>query len=187
MNKKSSNYVLAIIFFLGLISFSLCITSEIKKTKRKDLKLDNKFCFLPESSAFGLGILAICFLVVAQVIGNFIVCRNFIRRRRKSGEELRSPVVHIIFMVLSWMSFGIAMVLISAATSMNMVQPYGKGWLDGECYLVKDGFFAGSAILVLVAVGSTILSVAVSGNKRTSQIVQSPKMPCPTWIKFSSI
>lgn len=49
-------------------------------------------------------------------------------------------------------SFLIAVALISAATSMNREQRYGKGWLNGDCYTVKDGVYIGSAVLALVAI-----------------------------------
>jgi len=54
------------------------------------------------------------------------------------------------------LGFGIAVVLLIAATSMSKRQAYGEGWLNGECYLVKKGTYAGLAILILVTVGSLI-------------------------------
>lgn len=63
------------------------------------------------------------------------------------------------------MSFGIAVVLMSVAISMSRSQPYGKGWLDGECYLVKDGTYIGSAILVLITIGSTLGSAITTKRK----------------------
>ena len=59
------------------------------------------------------------------------------------------------------------MVLLSAASSMNQSQAFGEGWLDGECYLVKDGVYIGSAILTLLALGSTLGTgiAAVRRNK----------------------
>lgn len=63
------------------------------------------------------------------------------------------------------MSFGIAVILMGGGMSMSRRQPYGKGWLDGECYLVKDGTYIGSAILVLVTIGSTLGSAIISKRK----------------------
>lgn len=65
-------------------------------------------------------------------------------------------------------SFVIAVTLISTATSMSRKQSYGEGWLDGECYLVKQGIYIGSGILVLVTVGST-LGLAIT-TMRKSQV-----------------
>ena len=57
---------------------------------------------------------------------------------------------------------------------MSRSQPYGKGWLDGECYLVKDGTYIGSAILVLVTIGSTLGSAITT--KRQSQAEKDQKI-----------
>lgn len=72
------------------------------------------------------------------------------------------------------MSFGIAVVLMSGAISMSRKQPYGKGWLDGECYLVKEGTYIGSAILVLITIGSTLGSAVATQRKSQAD---RPKMP----------
>lgn len=53
------------------------------------------------------------------------------------------------------------MTMISAATSMSRHQPFGEGWLDGECYLVKDGVYIGSAVLALMASGSILGSATL--------------------------
>ena len=58
--------------------------------------------------------------------------------------------------MLGRLSFGIAVILLIAATSMSKRQPYGIGWLNGECYLVKGWTYAGSGILVLVTISSVI-------------------------------
>lgn len=62
-------------------------------------------------------------------------------------------------------SFVMAVTLISTATSMSRKQSYGKGWLDGECYLVKQGIYIGSGILVLMSVGSTLGLVIATMRK----------------------
>lgn len=58
--------------------------------------------------------------------------------------------------ILGRLSFGVTVILLIVATSMSKRQPYGAGWLNGECYLVKGGTYAGSAILILVTIGSAI-------------------------------
>ena len=72
------------------------------------------------------------------------------------------------------LSFGFAIMLLIAATSMSRKQPYGIGWLNGECYLVKGGTFAGTSILVLATLGFKTGS-ALSTTK-TSQANQEPKI-----------
>ncbi|KAI7986648.1 Protein MODIFYING WALL LIGNIN-1 [Camellia lanceoleosa] len=76
-----------------------------------------------------------------------------------------------------WFSFGIAIVLISAATSMNTRQRYGEGWLDGECYIVKDGVYIGSAILVFVSIGLIIVSDIMTTRK--NQVEEEYKVHSP--------
>lgn len=60
----------------------------------------------------------------------------------------------IKLVMFSRVSFGIVVILLIAATSMSRKQLYGKGWLNGECYIVKGGTYSGSAILILVTIGS---------------------------------
>uniref|UniRef100_A0A5B7BPX6 Uncharacterized protein n=1 Tax=Davidia involucrata TaxID=16924 RepID=A0A5B7BPX6_DAVIN len=158
--------ILSIVVILGLVSFTFCIASEFKRSKKKDLKLDGKLCYLPGSHAFGFGMAALICLLVAQIIGNLIICRNFCSgEKRSSNRAKEQTVVASALAVLSWISFGIAVILIGAATSMNRRQPYGTGWLDCECYIVKDGVYFGSGILVLVAVGSTLILATITMRK----------------------
>jgi len=58
--------------------------------------------------------------------------------------------------------FGTAVILLIAATSMSKRQAYGEGWLNGECYLVKKGTYAGLSLLILVTVGSLIGSALLT-------------------------
>lgn len=63
-------------------------------------------------------------------------------------------IVRLKVVMFGRLSFGISVILLIAATSMSRRQTYGKGWVNGECYLVKGGTYATSAILILVTVGS---------------------------------
>ncbi|XP_052209689.1 protein MODIFYING WALL LIGNIN-1 [Diospyros lotus] len=166
--------ILSLITALGLAASSLCIVSEFKRTKRKDLKLDGKLCHLPGSHAFGFGIAALICLFAAQVAGNFIVCRNSCSGEKRTRCKARKPALSTIFLLLSWISFGIAAILLSVASSMNRRQPYGKGWLDGDCYVVKDGVYIGAATLALVCVASALASAVISIRK--SQTEQGQKI-----------
>lgn len=59
--------------------------------------------------------------------------------------------------------------LIIVGVSMNSEQKYGKGWLNGECYLVKDGLFASSGVLCVTALGA-VLGTFASNVKPSSQV-----------------
>ncbi|KAL2334001.1 hypothetical protein Fmac_015214 [Flemingia macrophylla] len=138
---------------LSILSFLLCIAAEIKKNKEDNLRWNGKLCYLPSSKAFGLGIAALVSFFLAQIIANSILL-NYSCWRSKSKCQYKMPSIAKVLILISWTSFGFATILLIAATSMNKRQPYRLGWLNGECYLVKGGTYAGSAILVLVTVCS---------------------------------
>ncbi|KAF9690365.1 hypothetical protein SADUNF_Sadunf01G0188200 [Salix dunnii] len=149
----------------GMASKPKCkqLTSSMAKKERvfdlqkEDLKLSNKLCELPQSHAFGFGIAALTWLVIAQVIGNVMICAHF---RHRENSKAMKPKIATGLLVFSWISFGIAAVLLGTATSMSRRQAYGKGWLDHECYVVKDGVFIGSGVLILVTT-ATLLGSAI--------------------------
>ncbi|XP_010933010.1 protein MODIFYING WALL LIGNIN-1 [Elaeis guineensis] len=138
-----------VVVFLGTVAFSCSLAAEFKKVKAKDMKLDGNLCSLPRSSAFGLGITALVCLSIAQIVGT-----SAVGTRLCSGERnaRRSRTVSIIQLVSSWLSYGFAMVLLATGSSMNGGQPYGKGWMDGKCYIARNGVFGGAAILVVTTV-----------------------------------
>ncbi|KAH1106677.1 hypothetical protein J1N35_010445 [Gossypium stocksii] len=139
---------------LGLVSFAACLVAEAKRSK-VDLKLDGKMCFLPrKSDAFELGVVASVSLCTAQIIGNVLLCASY--WWRTNTIKPKKPTLTAILLAFSWISFGVAAILINAATSMSRAQPYGEGWLDGECYLVRDGVYLSSGVLSLLAVFTLI-------------------------------
>nr|GLL44382.1 uncharacterized protein LOC109177226 isoform X2 [Ipomoea trifida] len=163
--EKQNRYILplivSVIVALGVVSFALCIAAEFKKSKKEDLRLDGEFCYLPRSAAFGLGIAALVCFSGAQVAGNLLVIgRTFLLDKRRKSKFV------IFCVVLSWVSFGVAAILMGTATSMNKSQPLGEGWLDGECYMVKNGVFSASAILIIITVASTLASALITTQKR---------------------
>ncbi|KAJ6700471.1 hypothetical protein OIU74_011921 [Salix koriyanagi] len=158
----------SILVSLSLVSFVSCILAESKKAKKEDLKLSNKLCELPQSHAFGFGIAALTWLVIAQVVGNVMICAHF---RHTENSKAMKPKIATGLLVFSWVSFGIAAVLLSTATSMSRRQAYGKGWLDHECYVVKDGVFIGSGVLILVTTAALLGSAIFTqrGGRSTTR------------------
>ncbi|XP_027182602.1 uncharacterized protein LOC113780989 [Coffea eugenioides] len=161
--------LLSLIIILGLISFSLCFAAEFKRSKKEDLRFNGKLCYLAGSQGFDLGVAALVFLFIAQIIGNLLVCCKFRSRSHERGCKTKQPKIVIISLVLSWISFGVTVILLGAAASMSKSQPYGEGWLDGECYVVKDGIFLGSAILILITLGTTISSIIITIRRRQAE------------------
>ncbi|XP_020227281.1 uncharacterized protein LOC109808631 [Cajanus cajan] len=162
---------------LGLVSFTLCVVSEIKRNKKEDLRWNGKLCHLPSSPAFGLGIASLVSLVLAQSIGNSILFKNCCSGGKRNA-QYKIPVVARILLLISWIGFAIVVILLIATTSMSRKQPYGEGWLNGECYLVKGGAYTGSAILILVTVGSLIGAALLT--MKTNQAEQGQKVHAQT-------
>ncbi|KAB2070491.1 hypothetical protein ES319_A08G158800v1 [Gossypium barbadense] len=155
---------------LGLVSFAACLVAEAKRSKKVDLKLDGKMCFLPgKSDAFELGVAASVSLCTAQIIGNVLLCASY--WWSANTRKPKKPTLTAILLAFSWISFGVAAILISAATSMSRAQPYGEGWLDGECYLVRDGVYLSSGVLSLLAVFTLIgaASITITNNQVLDQ------------------
>ncbi|CAJ2646861.1 unnamed protein product [Trifolium pratense] len=166
-------FSIIISIFLGLVSFTLCIASEIKRNKKEDLRWNGKLCYLPSSQAFGLGIAALISFILAQIIGNSILFKNCYSRR-KINAQYKLPFIARLLILISWLGLGVTFILLIVATSMNRRQPYGAGWLNGECYLVKGGTYAGSAVLILVTLGSVVGSILLT--IKTNQADQDPKI-----------
>ncbi|KAL7595959.1 hypothetical protein Lser_V15G28034 [Lactuca serriola] len=146
--------IITIIIFLSFASFALCIICEFKKSKKEEIRVDGKLCYLPQSRAFVYGIAALICSFIAQVIGTgfFIFCR-----RSADFKSSKSSFASII-LCLSWTSFFMVFILMGIASSMSRKQIYGEGWVDGKCYLVKKGVYVASGILFLIAIISTIFS-----------------------------
>lgn len=85
--------------------------------------------------------------------------------------------VEIEMVIFCRVSFGFAGILLITATSMNRRQAYRVGWLNGECYVVKGGTYAGSAMLVLFAVCS--MNGSAFSTFKSSQSNQSTEVHKP--------
>ncbi|GLT91368.1 hypothetical protein SLE2022_092590 [Rubroshorea leprosula] len=157
-------FVFSLIVSLGLVSFVSCIFAETKRVKTHDLTLDGKLCFLPGSHAAVFGVTALICLSLAELIGNLLFCVKCCcsRGKAKANNKLIIPVTLLLF---SWICFGIAVILIGIATSMSRVQRYGEGWVDGECYTVRDGVYVGAGAFGMVIVLALIGAVATATEK----------------------
>ncbi|CAA0838287.1 Protein of unknown function (DUF1218 [Striga hermonthica] len=168
MHMKSLNQYSFILFssaiiISGLVYSALCFAAEFKKLKKNDLRSDGNLCYLPRSPAYELGFGALICLCLAQFVGNLFVCKKHFQWRWRFNRvcEVRKPSVPCLLLVFSWINFGVAIILIGVATSMSQSQAFGDGWLNGECYLVKNGVYIGSAFLGLLALGLILGSGAI--------------------------
>ncbi|CAN6253627.1 unnamed protein product [Urochloa humidicola] len=141
--------VCGIVALLSATAFSCSVAAEFRKVKEKDMKLDGSLCSLPRSSAFELGVSAIAFLFVAQLVGTTAAVTTYAAKPKKTAAA-RGGGAFVAPLVLSWLSFAVAVVLLATAASMNHGQRYGRGWMDGDCYVARNGVFGGAALLVAV-------------------------------------
>ncbi|KAE8693171.1 Long-chain fatty alcohol dehydrogenase family protein [Hibiscus syriacus] len=154
--------IFSVVASLGLVSFALCLVAEAKRTKAEDLKFDGRLCQVPVSRSFGFVVAALICLSIAQIIGNVTVCANYWSSRSKGKVQNGNAKKPILFLTaFSWVSFGVAVILMSVATSMSRKQSYGEGWLDGECYIVKGGVYISSGLLSLAALSALLGAAAV--------------------------
>ncbi|KAK9144079.1 hypothetical protein Sjap_003982 [Stephania japonica] len=158
MQKDGSGGIMkttcSVLLLLGFFAFAACIAAELKRAKVKDMRLAaGKLCSLPGSPAFGLGIFAIICVVGAHFIGNLVICTHL-----RSHQHARRSL-GITFLLLSWVSFVLGLIILGGATSMNRKQHYREGWLKEECYVVKDGVYVGASALLLSTVFFLIASI----------------------------
>lgn len=145
--------VCGVVVLLCATAFSCSLAAEFRKVKDKDMKLDGSLCSLPKSPAFELGVAAIAFLTVAQLVGTTTAATTMrASNTSKPGKPAvtRGRAASVALLVLSWVCFALAVVLLATAASMNSGQRYGRGWMDGDCYVARPGVFGGAAALVVV-------------------------------------
>uniref|UniRef100_A0ACD5ZDK8 Uncharacterized protein n=1 Tax=Avena sativa TaxID=4498 RepID=A0ACD5ZDK8_AVESA len=144
--------ICGIVVLLSATAFSCSLAAEFRKVKDKDMKLDGSLCSLPKSPAFELGVTAIAFLSVAQLVGTTAAAATMCASNSKPNKSAVTTgrAASVALLVLSWVCFALAVILLATAASMNSGQRYGWGWMDGDCYVAKNGVFGGAAALVVV-------------------------------------
>ncbi|XP_078163777.1 chitin synthase, putative (DUF1218) [Carex rostrata] len=154
MDKKRDDSLLSrlitcsIVVLFDTAAFSCSLTAEFNRVEMKDMKLDGTLCSLPRSPAFGLGIAALACMSVAQIIGTV---GGGVRLYSENKFDISKNRIALIYLVSSWLCYGLAVVMLGTGASMSSKQPYGKGWMDGDCYVVKSGVFGGAAAIAIVA------------------------------------
>ncbi|XP_010434429.1 PREDICTED: uncharacterized protein LOC104718388 [Camelina sativa] len=153
-------YLYSVVFSLGLVTFITCFAAEFKRTKKEDIRWDKeRNCYIPESQAFGLGSAAILCFCLAQIVGSIAVFRNHrTRTKREDDYKITDLSLPTVLLLLSWSNFVVVVLILSTAISMSRGQAYREGWLEGDCYLVKDGVFAASGCLAILGLGALTIS-----------------------------
>jgi hypothetical protein len=68
----------------------------------KDVKLDGSLCSLPRSSAFELGVAAIAFLFVAQLVGTSAAVTTAYAAKPRKRAAARGRAAFVALLALSW-------------------------------------------------------------------------------------
>ncbi|ONK79919.1 uncharacterized protein A4U43_C01F11810 [Asparagus officinalis] len=137
---------------LDLAASSCSVAAEFKKAKMNDMKLDGKFCSLPRTPAFVLGLAALICISVSQMLRAFVWMLG--------GFSINK--CQTIMIVFSWICFILAMILLATGSSMNNWQRYGQGWMDGNCYVIRTGEYLGAAALIVVNLVMNLSSMCSS-------------------------
>ncbi|XP_010644493.1 protein MODIFYING WALL LIGNIN-1 isoform X2 [Vitis vinifera] len=101
-HRFASLLIPSIIAFLGLMAFGLCVAAEFKRSKKKDVKLNGKLCYLAESGAFQLGVAALICLFIAHILGNMVICRRICSGEKSSSGKAKTPWITSTLLVVSW-------------------------------------------------------------------------------------
>ncbi|XP_006655357.2 protein MODIFYING WALL LIGNIN-1-like [Oryza brachyantha] len=153
MDKKVI-IVSTVVGSLGLLSAILGFSAEGTKITISDIRVVGDECLYPQNAANALAISGAVFLLMAQIAVSAIGgCCGCCKSRSIPSETKR--IIGVVCAVVSWIAAGFAWVLFVVGATGN-----GDGsratWPD--CYVLKDGIFAGAAVLALVATAFGIAS-----------------------------
>ncbi|XP_037474210.1 uncharacterized protein LOC119350518 [Triticum dicoccoides] len=159
--------VCSVVGSLGVLSAILGFSAEGTKLTVSDLYVGGGLCLYPQNPALGLGVCAVIFLVVAQIVFAVVGgCCGCCRSRAIPSETNR--IIGVVCAVFSWIMAIIAFALLVTGAAWNTTgardpSPFGL------CYVLKDGIFAGGAVLTLVATALGLTSyVMLRGQPATA-------------------
>ncbi|BAH93170.1 protein VASCULATURE COMPLEXITY AND CONNECTIVITY [Oryza sativa Japonica Group] len=139
---KTTIIVSVVVGSLGLLSAILGFAAE-------GSKLTSCLYSSTNPSALGLGVCAAIFLVMAQVTVTAVGgCCGCCKSRAIPSETKR--IVGVVCAVISWIAAVIAFVMFLDA-----------GIVASECFIVREGFFAGAGVLALIATALGLTSYIV--------------------------
>ncbi|CAN6346714.1 unnamed protein product [Urochloa humidicola] len=141
---KTTIIVCSVVGSLGVLSAILGFSAEGTKLTPNDILVFDDGCIYPQNPALGLGVCAIIFLLVAQITVTVVGgCCGCCKSRAFPSESKR--IVAIVCAVASWIAAVIAWGLLiqGAAWNANVAR--------SSCLYLKDGIFAGGAVLTLAA------------------------------------
>uniref|UniRef100_A0A0D9WGW5 Uncharacterized protein n=1 Tax=Leersia perrieri TaxID=77586 RepID=A0A0D9WGW5_9ORYZ len=154
---KAVVIVSAVAGSLGLLSAILGFSAEGTKTTMSQILLVGDECLYPQNPATALGICGAVFLLMAQITISAVGgCCGCCKSRAIPSETKR--IIGVVCAVMSWIAAGIAwaMFVIGAAGNSD-----GGRATWPNCYVLKDGIFAGAAVLALAATAFGVTSYVV--------------------------
>ncbi|XP_062181050.1 uncharacterized protein LOC133885361 [Phragmites australis] len=151
---KTLIIVSAVVGSLGVLSAILGFSAEGTKLTPSDIIVYGDECIYPQNPALALGVCSAIFLLVAQITISAVGgCCGCCKSRAIPSETKR--IVGIVCAVSSWIAAVIAWVLLVAGAAWNANVSRDTA---PECYYLKDGIFAGAAVLTLAATALGITS-----------------------------
>ncbi|XP_047044249.1 uncharacterized protein LOC124648551 [Lolium rigidum] len=170
---KTTKIVVAVVGSLGLLSTIMGFSAEGTKLTASDVLIGDGACYYPRNSSLALAICAALFLVVAQVIFAAVGgCCGCCKSRTMPSEKNR--IIGVVCAVVSWIAAVIAFALFVDGAAVN-----GEGLREtdtfGQCFILKDGIFAGAAILTLAATALGITSYVLLGRQTDAAAAAAPK------------
>uniref|UniRef100_A0A452Z710 Uncharacterized protein n=1 Tax=Aegilops tauschii subsp. strangulata TaxID=200361 RepID=A0A452Z710_AEGTS len=151
---------------LGVLSAILGFSAEGTKLTISDLYVGGGLCLYPQNPALGLGVCAVIFLVVAQIVFAVVGgCCGCCRSRAIPSETNR--IIGVVCAVFSWISAMIAFGLLAEGAAWNSTGTRYSS-VYGYCYVLKDGIFAGGAVLTLVATALGLTSYVMLRKQPTA-------------------
>uniref|UniRef100_A0A8I6W7E6 Uncharacterized protein n=2 Tax=Hordeum vulgare subsp. vulgare TaxID=112509 RepID=A0A8I6W7E6_HORVV len=141
--------VSSVIGSLGVLSAILGFSAEGTKLTVWTVYRYRGVCLYPQNPAPGLGVCAAIFGIVAQIVFAVVGgCCGCCKSRAIPSETNR--IVGVICAVFSWIAAVVAFGLLVNGAAWNATGTRDSS-LYGSCYVLKDGIFAGGAVLTLIA------------------------------------
>ncbi|KAF0925607.1 hypothetical protein E2562_017191 [Oryza meyeriana var. granulata] len=170
MDKKVV-VVSAVVGPLGLLSAILGFSAEGTKITISDVRLVGDECLYPQNPATALGISGAIFLLMVQIAVSAIGgCCGCCKSSAIPSENKR--IIGVVCAVMSWIAAGIAWVLFVMGAAGN---GDGARATVPDCYVLKDGIFAGAAVLALAATAFGITSYVMLRRNADEAPAGAPK------------
>jgi len=151
--ERKAIVICSIVGFLGLLSAGLGFAAEAKRVKASQMEfIFPDTCRNPGSASFGLAIIAVVAILVAQIIitttTGCLCCRPY------SYQSNFKRALAVICYSISWVTFVIAFVIFIRGATLNGPQSHPdviNTQLLDVCYflILKPGVFAGASFLAL--------------------------------------